>query len=253
MEELYVEGLATHGGPEPCVDVPPGRGEALVGVRAGRVIEPRNESSGVPTPSKGRKATSSAALSRVVGRTPCGRRTMACAERSCARTRDSRPLGGKYSPMNSNFTGTEPAPGAAHEEVGPGEIPLPPDRDRFYQPPRGYRRAKPGTVLRSRGVELGFLGVIPQGFTATQLLYRSTNLHGEPEVAVTTVLVPGQRDPDVVCRCCRISALSMPWRLAVSLLRAAPPCQGGRRVRAIGVPADRRGVGRRLGGVGARP
>lgn len=67
MEELYVEGVATHGGPEPCVDVPRGRGEALVGVRAGRAIEPRNERSGVPTLSKERKATSSAALSRAVG------------------------------------------------------------------------------------------------------------------------------------------------------------------------------------------
>jgi hypothetical protein len=67
MEELCVEGLATHGDPEPCVDVPRGCGEALVGARAGRAIEPRNESSGVPTLSKGRKATLSAALSRVVG------------------------------------------------------------------------------------------------------------------------------------------------------------------------------------------
>lgn len=38
MEELYVEGLATHGDPESCVDVPRGRGEALTGVRAGRVF-----------------------------------------------------------------------------------------------------------------------------------------------------------------------------------------------------------------------
>ena len=43
MEELYAEGLATHGGPGPCVDVPRGRGEALAGVRAGRAIEPRNQ------------------------------------------------------------------------------------------------------------------------------------------------------------------------------------------------------------------
>src|SRR5260370_35853752 len=42
MEELYVEGLATHGGPESCVDDPRGRGEALTGARAGRAIEPRN-------------------------------------------------------------------------------------------------------------------------------------------------------------------------------------------------------------------
>src|SRR5512135_1092625 len=42
MKELYVEGLATHGGPELCVDDPRGRGEALAGARAGRAIEPRN-------------------------------------------------------------------------------------------------------------------------------------------------------------------------------------------------------------------
>jgi hypothetical protein len=46
MEKLYVEGLATHGGPGPCVDVPRGRGEALVRARAGRAIEPRNTNSG---------------------------------------------------------------------------------------------------------------------------------------------------------------------------------------------------------------
>jgi hypothetical protein len=45
MKELYVEGLATHGGPESCVDDPRGRGEALTGVRAGRAIEPRNRAS----------------------------------------------------------------------------------------------------------------------------------------------------------------------------------------------------------------
>jgi hypothetical protein len=43
MQELYVEGLATHGGPELCVDDPRGRGEALAGARAGRAIEPRNQ------------------------------------------------------------------------------------------------------------------------------------------------------------------------------------------------------------------
>jgi hypothetical protein len=41
MEELHVEGLATHGGPESCVDDLRGRGEALAGARAGRAIEPR--------------------------------------------------------------------------------------------------------------------------------------------------------------------------------------------------------------------
>jgi hypothetical protein len=44
MEEPDAEGLAPHGGPGPCVDVPRGRGEAWVGVRVGRAIEPRNHS-----------------------------------------------------------------------------------------------------------------------------------------------------------------------------------------------------------------
>ena len=65
MEELYVEGLATHDGPESCVDVPRGRGEALTGARAGQAIEPRNKRIGVPTLSKRRKATPLAALQRV--------------------------------------------------------------------------------------------------------------------------------------------------------------------------------------------
>src|SRR5229473_2498381 len=47
MEELCAEGLATHGDPESCVDVPRGRGEALTGALAGRAIEPRNQQSGV--------------------------------------------------------------------------------------------------------------------------------------------------------------------------------------------------------------
>ena len=64
MEELYVEGVATHGGPESCVVVCEGGGEALTGVRAGRAIEPRNVQSGVPTLSEWRKATSAAAVSR---------------------------------------------------------------------------------------------------------------------------------------------------------------------------------------------
>ena len=43
MKEPYTEGVATHGGPESCVGVRKGAGEALTGVRAGRAIEPRNQ------------------------------------------------------------------------------------------------------------------------------------------------------------------------------------------------------------------
>jgi hypothetical protein len=42
MEESYIEDLANHGGPEPCVGVPRGRSEALVRGARRRAIEPRN-------------------------------------------------------------------------------------------------------------------------------------------------------------------------------------------------------------------
>ena len=38
MKESYVEGLATHDGPESCAVTREGRGEALTGARAGRVL-----------------------------------------------------------------------------------------------------------------------------------------------------------------------------------------------------------------------
>ena len=38
MKESYVKGLAAHSGPESCVVARKGRGEALTGVRAGRVL-----------------------------------------------------------------------------------------------------------------------------------------------------------------------------------------------------------------------
>jgi hypothetical protein len=46
MRELYIEGVAIHGGPESCVGVREDVGEALTGVRAGWVIEPRKDNPG---------------------------------------------------------------------------------------------------------------------------------------------------------------------------------------------------------------
>ena len=48
MRELYIEGVANHDGPEPCVDAREGSGEALGGVRAGRLY-PRNKEFRVST------------------------------------------------------------------------------------------------------------------------------------------------------------------------------------------------------------
>ena len=42
MQESYAEGLATHSGPESCVAGRKASGEALTGVRAGRVLSREN-------------------------------------------------------------------------------------------------------------------------------------------------------------------------------------------------------------------
>jgi len=82
---------------------------------------------------------------------------------------------------------------APHQPLRRKARPVVPAYDSFYRPPAGFEHARPGTVLRSRDVELAFLGVVPQKFSATQLLYRTTDLHGAPQVTVTTVVVPTER------------------------------------------------------------
>ncbi|MVU77804.1 lipase [Nocardia sp. ET3-3] len=93
-----------------------------------------------------------------------------------------------------------------------GERPPLPEQDPFYRRPRGLTRVAPGTVLRSRPVELALLGRIPQRITATQLLFRSNDLHGRAEAAVTTVLLPAGADPaaarPVVSFQCAIDAVA---------------------------------------------
>ncbi|GAB2719308.1 lipase family protein [Nocardia thraciensis] len=76
-----------------------------------------------------------------------------------------------------------------------GSRPLLPSRDPFLRPPAGFAAHAPGAVLRSRPVQLALLGLVPQAVRAWQLLYRSSDLHGRPEVAVTTVLLPADADP----------------------------------------------------------
>ena len=59
LKELYIEGLAIHGGPESCGGVREDAAEALTGVCAGRAIEPRKgRRSGCRRGSNTRKATS---------------------------------------------------------------------------------------------------------------------------------------------------------------------------------------------------
>jgi alpha-beta hydrolase superfamily lysophospholipase len=103
----------------------------------------------------------------------------------------------KFSSL-ATATGAEWIGRAPHEELKRDRPVLPHD-DPFYDPPPGFEHASPGTVLRSRDVELAFMGLIPQKLTAMQLLYRSSDRHGVPEATVTTVLVPADLGPEKVC------------------------------------------------------
>ncbi|KWX68576.1 lipase family protein [Mycobacterium sp. NAZ190054] len=109
-------------------------------------------------------------------------------------------------------TGAEWIGQPSHEPLQPKSRPVVPAKDPFYEPPGGFEHALPGTVLRSRDVELAFLGLIPQKFRATQLLYRTTDLNDGPQAAVTTVLVPAERTSDrpmpVVSYQCAIDAVA---------------------------------------------
>ncbi|MFC9995390.1 lipase family protein [Nocardia sp. NPDC127526] len=102
------------------------------------------------------------------------------------------------------------------EAAGPRRLepaePLLPEDDPFYRSPRALTRLKPGRILRTRPVELALLGRIPQRISAWQVLFRSTDLNGKPEAAVTTVLLPWGADPrqarPVVSYQCAIDAVA---------------------------------------------
>ena len=86
MKEPYVEGVATHDGPESCVRTREGTGEALTGVRAGRVLSREINESEVPTLLTEAEGNTPAAVLARRWATSRGRRPLARAESSCART-----------------------------------------------------------------------------------------------------------------------------------------------------------------------
>lgn len=74
--------------------------------------------------------------------------------------------------------------------------PVLPDVDPFLDAPDDLAVLAPGSIIRARRVSLALLGLVPQrGLTAWQLAYRSCDLNGRAEVAVTTVVVPPDHDP----------------------------------------------------------
>jgi hypothetical protein len=82
--------LASHGGPESCVCVREGVGEALTGVRAGSAIEPRNQRvrGADVVPCGGRQHRRSRWMIASGRRTSCGRRTDACTSVSRCENRE---------------------------------------------------------------------------------------------------------------------------------------------------------------------
>jgi hypothetical protein len=86
MRTPDIEGVAIHDGPESCIGVCEGDGEALTGVRAGQPLSREITASGCRRRLTRRKATLPAALARAVRWTPRGLRTCACTESFRART-----------------------------------------------------------------------------------------------------------------------------------------------------------------------
>ncbi|KAI8331305.1 secretory lipase-domain-containing protein [Chlamydoabsidia padenii] len=76
------------------------------------------------------------------------------------------------------------------------KVVLSPSKDPFYQPPTGFEKQAPGTILRSRTLgpkSLAAFAAFPQNIkNAYQYLYRTTDAHGKPDATVTTLIVPFQ-------------------------------------------------------------
>ena len=101
-------------------------------------------------------------------------------------------------------------PHAQQPDPGPR---LRPREDPFHQAPEGLDELAPGALVRSRSVALAYLGAVRQErMTAWQLAYRSTDLHGRPELAVTTLVLPhlppGGAPRGLVAYQCAIDAVS---------------------------------------------
>ncbi len=83
MEESYGEGLASHTGPESCLDDPRGRGEALTGESTGGLLSSEITSFRRPSKWNGAKATEGIAIGeRCLA--PAESENLACADISCA-------------------------------------------------------------------------------------------------------------------------------------------------------------------------
>jgi len=65
----------------------------------------------------------------------------------------------------------------------------PPSSDPFYSYAASLNAVAPGTVLRTRQVQISVAGT-PQAYPATQVLYRTTDQLGQPSATVATIIRP---------------------------------------------------------------
>jgi hypothetical protein len=72
--------------------------------------------------------------------------------------------------------------------------PPPPDKDAFYRAPDHLGEHRPGDVLRSRQI-IALSATALTGFRTYQLLYRSSDAHGEPIATVATLMLPNVPAP----------------------------------------------------------
>ncbi len=101
-------------------------------------------------------------------------------------------------------------PFSAEESPRPRRALRPAD-DAFYIPRVGFETTEPGTILRTREVDVALFGRITQQVDAWQLLYRTNDLDDAPQASVTTVLLPRGRsvgDSPLLSYQCAIDAVS---------------------------------------------
>lgn len=87
--------------------------------------------------------------------------------------------------VGTGFASAEPSPVPDIFAAAPAQYP-----DDFYRAPADFASAAPGTVLRSRPVDLPAFFSLATPISAWQLLYRTTDSHGRPSTTATTVVRP---------------------------------------------------------------
>jgi hypothetical protein len=76
-------------------------------------------------------------------------------------------------------------------EADPPQLPA---KDDFYDPPNGFEKAAPGTILKHRKPpqSIGINGTVVEVGDAWQILYRTQDAEGQPEATVLTIIKPNK-------------------------------------------------------------